>query len=366
MFNKKKILFIVDVEGWAYDDQAKNWKSKLEDEFEIEILYLADFPTYSINILSAEEPLRAAGLSTVRFGALEKKLISTLNRNVLNKKIKKSWLSNYSFYLSPGGYPDSVFDHEKYNLILFFYSNAIFDSRLSGTVIPSEKVLICINNEKWEDNGAKAFVGETKNFCKGFICCNDYILKEFSRFSESVYKASQLVNSNVFFPVNRKPFDKNNFTVGYSGSTSNSYKNFDLIKSSAAKAGVTLSVAQDLTREELNAWYSNVDAIICASKSEGGPMCILEAGITKTPVITARVGLCREFANDANAYIIEKTEESIISAINEVKNNYLQAQLKSEILYNVIRSNYTYSTKSDDMRCAIREALASVDQRSLV
>lgn len=358
MFNKKKILFIADVEGWAYDDQAKNWKSKLEDEFEIDILYLADFPTYSINVLSAAEPLQAAGLSTVRFGALEKKLISTLNRNILNKKIKKSWLSKDSFYLSPGGdYPESIFDHEKYDLILFFYSNAIFDSRLSGTVIPSEKVLICINNEKWEDNGAKAFVDETKNFCKGFICCNDYILKEFGRFSESVYKASQLVNSNVFFPVNRKPFDKNNFTVGYSGSTSNSYKNFDLIKSSAAKAGVTLSVAQDLTREELNAWYSKVDAIICASKSEGGPMCILEAGITKTPVITARVGLCREFANDTNAYIIERAEESIVSAINEVKNNYLEAQSKSEIMYNTIRLNYTYNARSNDMRRIISDNL---------
>tara|TARA_Y100000114_G_scaffold157182_1_gene187830 strand:- start:16332 stop:17348 length:1017 start_codon:yes stop_codon:yes gene_type:complete len=335
----KKVLFIVDIEGWAYDDQAKNWKRELKEEFDIDILYLNNF-------------------SPNNFGVESKKIISRINRDILNGNNSGSWSAKDLLYLGPDKQrPKSIFDHNEYGLIILFYSNAVFDSRLSGTVMPSEKTLIFVNNEKWEDEGAENFILSVKDYCKGFICCNQYIYDKFSNFHKKIYKASQLVNCNVFYPMKRKIFDKDNFILGYSGSVSNPYKNFSLIKSSALKAGVTLSVAQDLTRKELNDWYSQVDAIICASKSEGGPMCVLEAGATKTPVITARVGLCREFANNSNSYIVKKTKESIISAINMVKDDFVGYNIKSEVLYNDIIRNYTYRSRSNDMKHIISDNL---------
>ena len=43
----KKVLFVVDVRDWAYDIQARNWKNFLKDEYEVDIIYLSDFPTGS-------------------------------------------------------------------------------------------------------------------------------------------------------------------------------------------------------------------------------------------------------------------------------------------------------------------------------
>ncbi len=234
----KKVLFIVDIEGWAYDDQAKNWKRELEEEFDIDILYLNNF-------------------SPNNFGVESKKIISRINRDILNGSNSGSWSAKDVLYLdSDKQKPKSIFDHNEYGLIILFYSNAVFDSRLSGTVMPSEKTLIFINNEKWEDEGAEDFVLSVKDYCKGFICCNQYIFDKFSNFHKKVYRASQLVNSNVFYPMRRELFDKDNFILGYSGSINNPYKNFDLIKDSALKAGVTLVVACELSRKDLNTWYS--------------------------------------------------------------------------------------------------------------
>ncbi len=78
-------------------------------------------------------------------------------------------------------------------------------------------------------------------------------------------------------------------------------------------------------------------------------MCILEAGITKTPVISTKVGLCREILSDENAYIVDRSEDSIVSAIDEIKNNYSAARAKSQILYNLIISKFTYDTEAIDM-----------------
>lgn len=36
----KRILFIVDKEGWAYDDAARNWRELLKKEYQCDILYL--------------------------------------------------------------------------------------------------------------------------------------------------------------------------------------------------------------------------------------------------------------------------------------------------------------------------------------
>ena len=67
-----------------------------------------------------------------------------------------------------------------------------------------------------------------------------------------------------------------------------------LIKKACKDAGVNLSIKRDLSRKALNVWYNNVDMIVSASESEGGPMLLLEAGAVGLPVITTNVGLARE------------------------------------------------------------------------
>ncbi len=39
----KKVTFVVDIKEWAFDNIAKNIKTKLENKINIEIIYWEDF-----------------------------------------------------------------------------------------------------------------------------------------------------------------------------------------------------------------------------------------------------------------------------------------------------------------------------------
>ena len=58
--------------------------------------------------------------------------------------------------------------------------------------------------------------------------------------------------------------------------------------------------------EQLNELYNLLDLYLVTSRYEGGPQAILEAGITKTPIISTDVGIAKEILS----------EESIIDLDN--------------------------------------------------
>src|SRR6187402_1987330 len=43
IMKQARILFVVDVRGWAYDDAALHWQAQFSAEFDIEIIYLSDY-----------------------------------------------------------------------------------------------------------------------------------------------------------------------------------------------------------------------------------------------------------------------------------------------------------------------------------
>ena len=144
---RNKVLFIVDVPNWAYEEQAKAWKVLLErkGEFEIDILRLAEYPV---------------GKYTSEFNMINRKLLNSIDEGTWPESSEIALQSDLVSY----EYSDQkkklkrVFDHREYDGIVFFYHKAIADKRLLATPFPLSKVAVCINNEKWVEDGAKHFV----------------------------------------------------------------------------------------------------------------------------------------------------------------------------------------------------------------
>jgi glycosyltransferase involved in cell wall biosynthesis len=73
-----------------------------------------------------------------------------------------------------------------------------------------------------------------------------------------------------------------------------------------------------LSQEDCAKLYSLIDCYLVSSKSEGGPKAVIEAALSRTPLLTTDVGLSRDFCSDASIYndsdeAVETLRELLIS-----------------------------------------------------
>ena len=59
---------------------------------------------------------------------------------------------------------------------------------------------------------------------------------------------------------------------------------------------------------EINELYNCLDLYVVSSRVEGGPRAIVEAGITKTPIISTDVGIASELMSMESIYDFESWE----------------------------------------------------------
>jgi glycosyltransferase involved in cell wall biosynthesis len=318
----KNILLIVDVRGWAYDDAVQNWKKLLFKKYNIEILYLKEYSSVK------NEEVNNANVYSNMESFLEYK------KNFISKNGKKN-----------------IFDHSKYDGIVFLYHRAIWDGRLLSTDFPLDKVGVCINNEKWVNEGAQTTYKKYFEGTKALACCNSFIIKNFKGLHPNIFRVSQAINNEIFcIKRNNILVENKKFTLGWSGNFNNPIKNFELVSKSATMAGVILKAAKDLDRIELNKWYNKLDAVICLSKSEGGPMMMLESGACAIPVITTHVGLSRDIVVDKfNGLIVDDNIFNISKKIIQIKDDKSLRKDISENLYKEIINNWTYEKRIEEV-----------------
>ena len=69
-------------------------------------------------------------------------------------------------------------------------------------------------------------------------------------------------------------------------------------------------------------FYQGLDALICASRTEGGPHPLLEASACQIPVISTRVGIAPELIRSGeNGMLVERTVEAIRDAVIRLRDN---------------------------------------------
>ena len=277
---------------------------------------------------------------------------STCPKNLLNT-------DSLSIYKKDQRQLDTVFDHEKYDGIYFFYHRALCDNRLLATPMPMKKVCIAINNEKWADKTALVEFSDYMQGAKLVAGCNSNVISAFSDVGANIVRVSQSIDPKVFFSNREIPVSKRTgkgIVVGWSGSEKNPIKNLPMIKKACAASGVKLSIASDLNRKRLNEWYNTLDVVVCASSSEGGPLLLLEAGAVGIPVISTPVGLAREIVKDRDTgLLVDWTSESISKAINLLsKDRNLRGTLGRRLQREVLK-NWTYEARLDEVRAVFKE-----------
>ena len=91
------------------------------------------------------------------------------------------------------------------------------------------------------------------------------------------------------------------------------------------KIGVKYHYYNMISLQEINELYNCLDLYIVSSRYEGGPRSIVEAGLTKTPIISTRVGIAEEFL----------PKESLYDVNNWI--TYKNAKPNTKKLYNNIK-----------------------------
>ncbi len=75
-------------------------------------------------------------------------------------------------------------------------------------------------------------------------------------------------------------------------------------------------------QKEMVLFYQGLDALICASRTEGGPHPLLEASACQIPIISTRVGIAPELIREReNGLLIDRTVDAIRTAVTELRDN---------------------------------------------
>lgn len=303
---KPKIAFIVDVKNWAYFYRATTWQKMLSNEYDIDVLTLEDYE---------------------------------------NKKV-----------------PPDFF--VPYDGILFFYHRAIKSTIFSKVSVPLNKVGICINNCKWKSDGSVYTYNTYFKGVKLLAACNQEIFMEFSKFHSNIYRLSQVVDENVFYynkPSVLRNLGKTKFVMGWAGNSENPYKNVSFLQRACKEAQVQLSIQKDLPQDQLNEWYSHIDAVACVSMpiQEGGPNMVLEAGACKLPIISTPVGLIPEIVKDGVSGLIINHDrlDLFIKAIKSLVTDLHKRRILATNLHKEIMTHWTYKTRMYEIRNVLKRLI---------
>jgi phenylacetate-coenzyme A ligase PaaK-like adenylate-forming protein/glycosyltransferase involved in cell wall biosynthesis len=267
---RPKILFIVDVPGWAHDFKTMNLIRHLEDNYHIVKCYQKDV---------TRDDLDAADLILVyawtQFAAMQH-LLPDFERNRM--KLLIGICSHYSV------------DGEKRDVAIDFM----------------------------------------QHFASWIFVNNRFLMQEFQTvFDKPMFYTPNGVDTNFYQPSQRKP-GGSELRVGWAGSLANhgdkrGYYDY-IVPAIESVQGATLVTAarEDKWRgpEEMREFYRSLDVYICASRTEGTPNPCLEAAACGVPLLTTRVGNMPELVqHGVNGLFMERNVADIVAKLSVLKNN---------------------------------------------
>jgi glycosyltransferase involved in cell wall biosynthesis len=88
-----------------------------------------------------------------------------------------------------------------------------------------------------------------------------------------------------------------------------------------------------ISLNELNELYNCLDLYVVSSRVEGGPRAIVEAGITKTPIISTDVGIASELMSRESIYDVEfwGSYKNVLPCVEELYMRVSELEKKKQI-----------------------------------
>jgi len=321
--NKKKIALIIDADGWAFYNIAKQIKNHLV-EYEIDIIPGKIFEGNMVRLFLFCE---------------DYDLIHFLWRGYLSL-IDREEMKQYS---------------EEYLGVEFekFKTNYIHNKKITFAVCDH---LYLQGEEQWR-------TAEIFKFADSYMVTSKKLFDIYNEFDK---KPQIIINDGVdldkYKPINLERFDNiNKITVGWVGNSK--FKDYDgdedlkgvegIIKpaiSELQKEGynIELNLADRnikmIPQEEMPNFYNSIDVYICASKTEGTPLTVLESMAMGIPVISTDVGVVSEvLGEEGKKYILEeRTIECLKNKLKQLINNKSDfKKISEENLIQVRKNNWS-------------------------
>lgn len=320
--NKKKIALIIDDEGWAFDNIAKQIKKYLT-EYDIDIIPGRLFEGNMVRLFLFCE---------------DYDLIHFLWRGYLSL-IDRQEMKDYS---------------EKYLGIDFenFKKEYIYNKKVSFSVCDH---LYLEGEEEWR-------TAEIFKYANKYIVTSKKIFDIYNKFEQ---KPEMIIHDGVdltkYKPINLERFDKiEKVIVGWVGNSKfiDSRGDTDLkgvegiikpaiIELQQEGFDIELNLADRnikmIPQEEMPNFYNSINLYVCASKTEGTPLTVLEAMAMGIPVISTDVGIVSEILGEkGKKYMLqERTKDSLKNKIKElIKNKQDFKELSNENLIKVKNNDW--------------------------
>jgi glycosyltransferase involved in cell wall biosynthesis len=269
---KPKILVVVDVPGWALDRAADNVITRLKDRYGFEKIF---------------------------------------NKDAVERICRKN-----------------------FDLLYITYETQFRDTGIE-VELPDRAVTGVRCHFKWDGGKGLPPSPEFIGHLRRFVALNvpSKILYDIFRgLHPAVFRTPHGVDTRVFKPRSNGPFSSasGELVLGWAGSLKNhpgkrGVEDF-ILPALAGMDGVTFKMAAREEKwriqEEMVEFYQGLDALICASRTEGGPHPLLEASACQVPVISTRVGIAPELIQHGeNGFLIERNIDAIREAVLRLRDN---------------------------------------------
>ena len=300
--NKKhKIAIIIDKEGWAFDNAAKEIKKNLLEFYDIDIIPNEIFNGNAVKLFLYIK---------------DYDIVFIMWRGII------SWLySDFSKdYIYKLGFEYEEF-LQKYlkekNILTGIYDHMFLDSEQERT----------------------DFIFK---YIKSYTVCSEKLRNLYNKYNK---KPSMVISDGVDLEIFKmtnmdkyKDIDSRTIKIGWCGNSKfvdeldDDLKGLNkIIKPSVEELkkegyNIDLEVAdrniEMIPHEKMGDYYNKIDIYVCASRTEGHPDPVLEAMACGVPVISTDVGIVPEvFGEKQKEFIIERSKEKLKNKIKEIFNN---------------------------------------------
>jgi len=226
----------------------------------------------------------------------------------------------------------AVLHKKTFDLYYLTYWRQLCDAGITAA-LPHPAVTGVRSHYKWDGGTGKPPSREVIEALNRFGALHvpSRILFDIFRYRHrAVFYTPHGVDTTIFKPPRIRPriSPAGELVLGWAGSRGNhpGKRGIDdyIIPALQGLKGVTLQCAarEDRwrTQEEMVPFYQGLDAYICASRTEGGPHTLLEAGACGIPVISTRVGIAPDLIRtEKNGLLVERTVQAIRAAVIELR-----------------------------------------------
>jgi tetratricopeptide (TPR) repeat protein/glycosyltransferase involved in cell wall biosynthesis len=274
--------------------------------------------------------------------------------------IKSNISSQFYIDIKKIGSPFNTLDYD----IILLFETYMYEQIYN---VPPEKVIVGSSTLKTLPSALNDFI--SNNFAA--LVVNNKEAFDNSKNISGIYCCQNGVDEALFYYKYPRNEDFTACWVGNNSSINN--KGLDIIKDACKVTGIKLLLLDQtenvykgnlITQAEVrDTIYHNSSCYICASEMEGTPNPALEALACGLPVISTRVGNMPEIIVDGyNGYLIERTLEDIVKAINTLKTANLEEM--SENARKSIINGWTWKDKINKYETMFNDVAHTIKQKS--